>query len=65
MNKKEKLHLAKQSYDAVSKTIRGVESYLDARVNCMWHGCISVDGTVFGPDELKDDAISALYDGGK
>jgi hypothetical protein len=55
MNKKEKLHIAKEAYKAVSNAIRYAESYVDGRVNCMWPGYISIDGTVFGPDELKDD----------
>ncbi len=60
MNKKEKLHIAKEVYRTVSITIENAEGYMDARVNCMWPGYISIDGTVFEPKELKEEKE---YDG--
>jgi hypothetical protein len=54
MNREEKLHIAKEAYRAIKAAIDDVESYKDARVNCLWPGYISVDGTVFAPDELRN-----------
>jgi hypothetical protein len=55
MNRKEKLHIAKEAYRAVKHRIDEVESFKDGRVNCMWPGYVSVDGTVFEPSELMDE----------
>jgi len=55
MKMKDKLHIAKEAYKAMRQCINAVESYNDARVNCMWPGYISVDGTVFAPEDMRDE----------
>jgi len=55
MNRKEKLHIAKEAYRIMSTAVRYSESYMNAKVNCLWPGYICVDKTMFEPDELRDD----------
>lgn len=54
MNKKEKLHIAKEAYKAIKVTIDAVEAHKDVEISCCWDECIWVDDDFFTFKDLRE-----------
>jgi hypothetical protein len=57
MNREKKLIIAKIAYKEITNVIRNLESYSCADLHCNWNGIITVDDTIFLPEELDDGII--------
>ncbi len=54
MNDEEKLHIAKEAYKAMKKTIDAIESHKDVEIHCCWDECIQVDDELFHGHQMRE-----------
>lgn len=58
MNKKEKLHIAKEAYKGIKHAIDQVTDYKDGKIIVDYPGYIIVDDIMFFERELQDEKNS-------